>query len=35
VQVDGQGRIVLGKGNDRSSEQLAAGPVVIYVQRVP
>jgi hypothetical protein len=33
VQIDGQGRIILDKGP--TPEQLAAGPVVIYVQRVP
>jgi hypothetical protein len=35
VKVDGQGRIVLDKGTRLSPEQLAAGTVVIYVQRVP
>ncbi len=35
VQVDAQGRIVLGKGPALTPEQLAAGPVVIYLQRVP
>lgn len=35
AQADGQGRLVLGKGNPHTAEQLAAGPVVIYVQRVP
>jgi hypothetical protein len=35
VQIDGQGRIVLGKATQATPEQLAAGPVVIYVQRVP
>ena len=35
VKVDGQGRIVLDKANQLTAEQLAAGPVVIYVQRVP
>jgi hypothetical protein len=35
VQVDGQGRMVLGKGKQHTPEQLAVGPVVIYVQRVP
>jgi hypothetical protein len=33
VQIDGQGRIILDKACPL--EQLAAGPVVIYVQRVP
>jgi hypothetical protein len=35
VKVDGQGRLVLDKARQCTAEQLAAGPVVIYVQRVP